>query len=107
MKKKRISADEDDRGELIVDSTHRLKIWLVWSIGEYKNGFPMVDLRAVATTKEQAEKYKDLLLKDWFDEKRELRGMGLSTKMDINIEERITNHCYGLSMSLLKYLVSK
>jgi hypothetical protein len=101
MKTIKISAKEDERGELLLDSERRHKIWLVWSFAEYKNGIPMLDLRAVATSEKQAEEYKGLLEKDFLNDKRILRSWNLKTDIKITIEERITNHCYGLSMSLL------
>jgi hypothetical protein len=105
MKKIKILAREDDRGELIVDSDKRIRVWLVWSLAEYQNGVPMLDLRAIATSLKQAEKYKDLLEKDFLKDKDMLRSWKLKTDIKINIEERITNHCYGLSMSLLDHIL--
>ena len=69
----KISAKEFDNGELQIGSENRHKIWLVWSIARYLNGFPMIDLRAVATSLEQAEKYKKYIEDDNLNDKRLLR----------------------------------
>jgi len=67
----------------------------------------MLDLRAVATSSAQAEKYKMYLEKDFLGDKKILGDLNLKTNVTISIEERITNHCYGLSMSLLNHMLDK
>lgn len=105
-KKVKILAQRQSNGDLeLLNSDDRHKIWLVWSFAEYKNGVPMLDLRAVATSPEQAEKYKKYLEEDFLGDKKILHSWKLKTNITISIEERITNHCYGLSMMLLNHIV--
>lgn len=72
------------------------RIWLVWAIGIYVNGQPLVDLRAVCTRESQA-KEKSRMILEWAKTNNE----GLQVRR-VEIEERITDHCYGLEMQLVQ-----
>ena len=67
-----------------------LVIYLVWTIGTYKNGHPMFDLRAVTTDSVKAKMYVKMLNRDKKD-----RG---ESWYRIHIEPRVANHLYGESM---------
>ena len=78
------------------------KIWLVWSIGHYANGHPLIDLRGVYSSKRQA-KIGAKMVKDWAKNIEKIEH-GISVCERVDIEERISNHTYGISMQTLKYL---
>lgn len=68
----------------------QLVIYLVWTIGTYKNGHPMFDLRAVTTDSVKAKMYSKMLRRD-----KKQKG---ETWYRIHIEPRVANHLYGESM---------
>uniref|UniRef100_A0A6M3JCE5 Uncharacterized protein n=2 Tax=viral metagenome TaxID=1070528 RepID=A0A6M3JCE5_9ZZZZ len=85
-----------------MDEEKQTDIWLVWSVGRYANGFPMIDLRAVCTSEESANLRKGIV-EDWA--RRETRPFnGVILCESVNIEKRITNHAYGVCMTALSHL---
>ena len=68
----------------------QLVLYLVWTVGTYKNGHPMFDLRAVTTDSVKAKMYVKMLKRD----KKDL-GEGWYR---IHVEPRVANHLYGESM---------
>lgn len=84
------------RGKLI-KREGEYRIWLVWAIGVYANGHPCVDLRAVCT-RESVARGKSKMILDSAKDRKDL------FVRRTEIEERVTDHCYGLEMQLLKSL---
>ena len=72
------------------------RIWLVWAIGIHANGHPLIDLRAVCTRESQARE-KSRMIREW----AKVNNEGLLVRR-VEIEERITDHCYGLEMQLIQ-----
>lgn len=68
----------------------QLVIYHVWTIGTYKNGHPMFDLRAVTTDSIKATEYSKMLRRD-----KEANG---ETWYRVHIEPRVANHLYGECM---------
>ncbi len=68
----------------------QLVIYLVWTIGTYKNGHPLFDLRAVTTDSIKAKEYSKMLRRD-----KEANG---EDWYRIHIEPRVANHLYAVCM---------
>jgi hypothetical protein len=68
----------------------QLVIYHVWTIGTYKNGHPMFDLRAVTTDSVKANMYSEML-------RRDKDALG-ETWYRVHIEPRVANHLYGECM---------
>lgn len=69
----------------------QLVIYLVWTIGTYKNGHPMFNLRAVTTDSVKAAEYSKMLRRD-----KEANG---DKWYRIHIEPRVANHLYAECMN--------
>jgi hypothetical protein len=67
-----------------------LVIYQVWTVGAYKNGHPMFDLRAVTTDEVKAREYSKMLRRD--------KEANHETWYQVHIEPRVANHLYGESM---------
>lgn len=79
------------------------KIWLVWTIGEYANGCPWVELRCIYTDEERAERVaQDIRLHEI---PRYVKS-GLHIKR-VHVEKRVTNHKYGGEMMELAVVRGK
>jgi hypothetical protein len=89
---RRVTNDEVGHGWQL-DLRHgapQLVIYQVWTIGTYKNGHPMFDLRAVTTDSVKAKEYSDMLRRD-----KDANG---ETWYRVHIEPRVANHLYGQCM---------
>ena len=77
-------------------------IWLLWSVGKYANGFPLIELRGVYTTEPKA-KIGEKIAMEWSNKQSALSG-----KVEICnrtfIEKRSINHTYAVQMRLLDHL---
>ncbi len=74
----------------IKNGAPQLVIYLVWTIGTYKNGHPLFDLRAVTTDSIKAKEYSKMLRRD-----KEANG---EDWYRIHIEPRVANHLYAICM---------
>lgn len=66
------------------DSQHR--IYIVWTIGQYKNEVRLLDIRAITTSLSKAKLYSKMLRRD--KEPGEIWDR-------VVIEPRVANHLYG------------
>lgn len=74
---------------------HNHRIWLVWTIGQYANDCPWIELRAVYTKKVYADSCANSIRKT---EVLNYRRIGSPYIDRVYIEPRVTNHQYGKQM---------
>ena len=97
LKGKHVNMDaEPGRGILLdLDSgLPQIIIYQVWTIGTYKNGHPMFDLRGVTTSMAHAKLWSKMLRRD--------KEFNHETWDRIHIEPRVANHLYGECMREFK-----
>lgn len=84
--------------------TGQFDIWLLWSVGRYANGFPMINLRGVYTSEEAANRGAAMVMEWAKGQGHEAPSRGVSMCDSVSIEKRSANHTYGASMIELKHL---
>lgn len=81
---------------------NQFDIWLLWSVGHYANGFPMITLRGVYSTEEAAKRGAEIVMS--FKKGCEKDNRGIVYTEYTNIEKRQANHTYAASMIELNHL---